>query len=198
MNSPPAPPTGRRDRLLEAAIELLCEGGFEAVTIRSVAARAGVNSALISYYFGSKRELLVESASAASMRAFAEPAEMVLSAADPVEGIRSAIDWLAGTGGEDPQLRVAAETMVRAMREPDLREAIAAGVAMLRQEIAQRLAGDAESGTSRRALDPAGFSLVLTALFDGLLLHRLLDPELDLVAATATLTAMVEPDGEQA
>ncbi|MEE1771611.1 TetR family transcriptional regulator [Streptomyces sp. JV185] len=64
--SAPPPEERRRDaaatrrRLLEAARDLFAERGYEGATVRSIAARAGVNQALLFRYFGSKRGLLTE------------------------------------------------------------------------------------------------------------------------------------------
>jgi DNA-binding transcriptional regulator YbjK len=67
--APPSPPTrGRRDRrgelrraeLLEAAIHLIGEHGLDAVSLRAVAAEAGVPAASTSYYFRSKDDLIDE------------------------------------------------------------------------------------------------------------------------------------------
>ncbi|MEU8629759.1 TetR family transcriptional regulator [Streptomyces sp. NPDC048669] len=49
-----------RRRLLEAARDLFAERGYEETTVRSIAALAGVNQALLFRYFGSKRGLLTE------------------------------------------------------------------------------------------------------------------------------------------
>ncbi|MEU6478157.1 TetR family transcriptional regulator [Streptomyces sp. NPDC047017] len=46
--------------MLRAAGELFAERGYEAATVRDIAARAGVNQALIFRYFGSKSALLTE------------------------------------------------------------------------------------------------------------------------------------------
>ena len=48
-----------REALLDAAEELFSEQGFSAVPVRAVAERAGVNPALVHYYFGSKQKLLL-------------------------------------------------------------------------------------------------------------------------------------------
>lgn len=63
----PAPPTrGRRKKgdgpdlrkaILDAAEQLFAAHGFYGVTTRQVAAEAGVDTALIHYYFGAKRDL---------------------------------------------------------------------------------------------------------------------------------------------
>jgi AcrR family transcriptional regulator len=43
--------------IIRAAIELFAEKGFEGSSIRDLAARAGVNVAMVNYYFGSKDKL---------------------------------------------------------------------------------------------------------------------------------------------
>ncbi|WP_433501265.1 TetR/AcrR family transcriptional regulator [Sphaerimonospora sp. CA-214678] len=50
----------RREALLEAAVDLLSEGGFTAVTHRAVAQRAGLPLAATSYYFSCRDRLLTE------------------------------------------------------------------------------------------------------------------------------------------
>jgi AcrR family transcriptional regulator len=54
-----------RQRILVAARESFGERGFERTTIRRIAARAGVDPALVIQHFGSKRSLFSEAASAA-------------------------------------------------------------------------------------------------------------------------------------
>ncbi|WP_375269835.1 TetR family transcriptional regulator [Phenylobacterium sp.] len=46
-----------RESILDAAEELFSRHGFYGVTVRQVAAEAGVDTALIHYYFGAKRQL---------------------------------------------------------------------------------------------------------------------------------------------
>ena len=46
-----------RDVLLSTAARLFAEEGFDRVSIRQISEAAGTNSAMISYYFGSKRGL---------------------------------------------------------------------------------------------------------------------------------------------
>lgn len=48
----------RRARILEAAIAVLAREGIGETTTRKIAAQAGVNQAMLRYYFGSKDDLL--------------------------------------------------------------------------------------------------------------------------------------------
>jgi AcrR family transcriptional regulator len=51
---------GTRARLLEAARELFLRHGYNAVGLREVAARAGVDVTLVRRYFGSKQSLFIQ------------------------------------------------------------------------------------------------------------------------------------------
>jgi AcrR family transcriptional regulator len=50
--------TGKQMNLLEAAEKLFAEKGYDGTSVRDIAQEAGVNLAMISYYFGSKDGLL--------------------------------------------------------------------------------------------------------------------------------------------
>ncbi|NNE04764.1 MAG: TetR/AcrR family transcriptional regulator [Xanthomonadales bacterium] len=53
-------PSGElQENLLDAAEQLFAEKGFAATSIRELADAAGVNPALVHYYFGSKKKLLI-------------------------------------------------------------------------------------------------------------------------------------------
>jgi AcrR family transcriptional regulator len=78
---------GSRRALLDAGRELFAERGYEGVPVWAIADRAGVNKAMISYYFGGKRKLylsiVVEAFAELATRAEAlaesrEPAPTVL------------------------------------------------------------------------------------------------------------------------
>ncbi|MFD1796969.1 TetR/AcrR family transcriptional regulator [Paracoccus aurantiacus] len=60
MKQPRSGPSETRRKLLEAAVRLFSEHGFRAVSVRQIAAAAGVNSALVNYHYGSKDSLIEE------------------------------------------------------------------------------------------------------------------------------------------
>ncbi|WP_226531835.1 TetR/AcrR family transcriptional regulator [Microbacterium paraoxydans] len=49
-----------RARILAAAVDDFAEKGYDGATVRSIAARAGVDSALVHHYFGTKADLFAE------------------------------------------------------------------------------------------------------------------------------------------
>ena len=57
---PRAGESDARDRILAAAIEEFAESGYDGATMRAIAARAGVDSALVHHHFGTKADLFGE------------------------------------------------------------------------------------------------------------------------------------------
>ncbi len=78
--------------LLEAGAALFAESGFDGVPTAAVAARAGVNKALISYHFGGKRGLY----QAILAAGFAEMAERLKAVEARNEDAREALRELLG------------------------------------------------------------------------------------------------------
>ena len=77
---PGRPPSGARERVLDAGLEVLKRDGYAGLTTAKVAARSGQNKALISYHFGSKEGLV---AAVAREVSDAITAELLGSVGDP-------------------------------------------------------------------------------------------------------------------
>ena len=63
MTNPPSRSVATKTALLNAARQLFAQRGFDLVSVRDVAADAGVNAALVIRYFGSKEALFLEAIS---------------------------------------------------------------------------------------------------------------------------------------
>jgi TetR/AcrR family transcriptional regulator, cholesterol catabolism regulator len=79
VRTPPASQLARRERILDAAIALATEGGYEAVQMREVADRADVALGTLYRYFPSKVHLLVS----AMGRTFVELEQSAERSQDP-------------------------------------------------------------------------------------------------------------------
>lgn len=100
-------------RILDAARELFTRHGYQPVSVRAIAAEAGVSAALINRYFGSKRGLLME------VIALEAPLPRVLDAA-PEELPRRLAEYLVDRdagGPSSPLLRA----LDRSADDPDLK-----------------------------------------------------------------------------
>lgn len=171
-----------RRRILDAAVALIGESGWAHVTTRMVTERAGVNNALLHYYFGSKRALFERAAHDALERAFAHIVHTLLGGTDLAEGTRAVLHWVHASGPDDHDIRTVTEITIHAMRDPVLHGTVAAELASTRQAVAERAL---EGGASPERAE--GLATVVLALLDGMLLHRAIDPELDVRGAADAL-----------
>ncbi|MFC5186024.1 TetR/AcrR family transcriptional regulator [Actinomadura harenae] len=186
---------GTRTRLLDAAVELIAESGWAATTSRSVAERAGVNNALVHYYFGSVDALRRAAVTHALESELEGPVLAILQADDTLDGVLHAVGSLTREDAATPGPRVLAEALVQGLRDPVLREQTATQLRAFRELLAARLAEDRAAGRLRGEADPAALAVVLTALLDGLLLHRLADPGFDAMSPTASVLGLLRPPG---
>lgn len=187
-------PSGRRgqetrQRLLAAAVELVREVGWGAVSTRAIAQRAGVRPGVVHYHFPSVTDLLTD-ATVPALSAMVDELAMVLESADDVAAgidalLGAAAGYAADYAADDPASRLTGEAFLAAARVPRLRAELSAvlirGRALLADWLRQRgYRGDAESTAT-----------VLTACLDGLVLHRAVDPRLDLTGTATALRTLV-------
>jgi AcrR family transcriptional regulator len=186
-----------RTAITDAAIALIGEVGWGQVTTRAIAARAQVPHGAIGYHFAGKADLLRGAAVEATMRVLAEPLALARQAAGVRELLDGTFGWYASGGLSDPSVALLLETVRQAGRDELLREPIAAELRRYRQALAELVATDQQRGAIRPA-DPAGVAALLAALLDGLLLHLVLDPALDLQALAAAAYSLLETTHDNA
>src|SRR5688500_7063444 len=75
-----------RERIVLATIERIEAGGIKELTVRDIAAAAGVNVAAINYYFGSKEALLAAALEASSAHARSDTEEYLARLEGDPEG----------------------------------------------------------------------------------------------------------------
>ncbi|WP_236656266.1 TetR/AcrR family transcriptional regulator [Streptacidiphilus jiangxiensis] len=99
-----------RERIMQAAVELIGRRGFNQVTLADIAERAGVARGLVSYYFPGKRFLLqtamhrhMHTTLAAALRPLGDPASPAHTD-DPDAWLATAIDAVTGLAVDEPTL----------------------------------------------------------------------------------------------
>jgi AcrR family transcriptional regulator len=175
---------------MTAAAELIAELGWGRVTTRAVAQRAGLPHGAVSYHFRGKQELLTEAALHAFQQAVPLAQFEALTTVDDLIGLIAR--ELSDPDAIDPVLsRLMLETMREAERDPALRERMAAMLGEYRRLIVSTVRADQKRGAVFTGAPPAAVATLLAAVGDGLLLHVLLDPELDTAPAIEALRAML-------
>lgn len=119
-------PKGERRRfaLVCAAADLLCEGGFEAVTHRAVAERAGLPLASTTYYFSSLEELIETAVDYLGSVEVARLRERIRNLPRRRRGAEAAADLLADLLAGEPnreQLISRYERYIACARHPAMR-----------------------------------------------------------------------------
>ena len=178
-----------RDRIVDAAYEVLAEKGYDATTFKEIARSAEAAQGLIHYYFGSKDQLLLEVLKEASERTREEMQRFV--AALPEERPRRGMSVLAQqkhrVSRQPEWYRLRYELFALGMRKPDLLPSVGELLAKGRRgvgEVLGRLAG-------KEIADQVALSAVMLACFDGLALQKLGDPDFDLDGAYRVLDRMI-------
>lgn len=114
----PAGPSHTREQILDVARRRFLAEGYQRVTLRSIAAEAGVDVALISYFFGSKSGLF-----GATMSLSVNPARAVASALPgDLNALPERLLTVLVTTWDDPDRGPALRAMAEAgARDPDVR-----------------------------------------------------------------------------
>ncbi|MGY4711277.1 TetR/AcrR family transcriptional regulator [Mycolicibacterium sp. CBM1] len=182
----PAPATenneGRRLQMLRAAAELICERGFAETRIADVAKRAGVSSALVIYYFGTRDRLLVD-ALRFSEESFYEAAEKMLAEVDSLrERLSLLVQWTCVPEGVDDipgAWGLWFDLWAQAFRHDEVKAGRIELDARWRKMIVEALkAADADELAAK--VNPTMFAFEFAALLDGLSIQVALeDPEID-------------------
>lgn len=154
----------RRERIIEACLEVIASSGVAGTSHRKVAARAGVPLGAMTYYFDGMDGLLQE-AFARFATSISDKFERRMAAAADIDAARDAVVAiiLEDVFSEDRELVLSHELYTLAAREPAYRSITTAWMHRSRSAL-------------ERHFDPFT-ARVLDALIEGLTIHRALDAE---------------------
>jgi AcrR family transcriptional regulator len=183
----PAPATEnnepRRIEMLRAAAELICERGFGYTRIADVAKRAGVSSALVIYYFGTRDRLLVDALRFSEESGY-EAAEKTLAEIPSLrERLSFLIKWTCVPESDNDMPGAWGlwfDLWAQAFRHDEVK----AGRVELDSRWRSMIADAVKSADLDADIDARMFALEFSALLDGLSIQVALDdPEVDSAVA---------------
>ncbi len=143
------PSTGARERILDAAIEVLKSDGYAGLSLAKVAARAGESKPLVTYHFGSK-EGLVGAAGRAIAEVITDEVLAAIDGAETVEAVIRGVDiGVERVLDEDERVaRLYFDLAAVSVVEPEIRRTIAEVNEQWR-EVLVRLLTEARDGLPR-------------------------------------------------
>jgi AcrR family transcriptional regulator len=174
-----------RERILEAACELIASDGIDEVRIARVAMKAGASTALVHHYFSTREELLeqalIHSFGTAGDERFTEEPESLTAGDRLANAIR---DCLPLPGPQEREWVLWVELWLRAVRDPELRPVAAELYRRYREWLAGAIRAGVESGEFAADVDVDAAADLAMALLDGAGIRALIDdPAMDVTAA---------------
>ncbi|MET7913895.1 TetR/AcrR family transcriptional regulator [Streptomyces avermitilis] len=149
-----------RDRILEAAREEFSERGYEKTSVRGIAKAAGVDSALVHHYFGTKEQVFEAAIEVAFAPALGAPEAI---AEGPLDGVGERLTRFIFGIWENPTTRTPLLAIVRSAVNNDTAAAVFRRLvaAQLLRRIAGRLdAPDAELRAELAAAQLVGIAML--------------------------------------
>lgn len=167
-----------RDRILNAALETLKDRGYAGTSIREIARRGDFNSALISYYFGGLRSLLLEALDQNSERRRIRYRH-ALEDARTLEALLRAARHIYEEDVRGGHITVFSEMVSGSLSDPELREELAKRADPWIRVVQDAVEGLVEDSPFAEALPAKAVATGLVAFYMGLnlLVHLNRDPE---------------------
>jgi len=187
-----------RARLLNAAAELVAENGWDNVTTRQIARRAGVNQGLLHYHFETRERLLQAAFEAAVRETFSAPGAALVEGASLASTAAALVRGMRPTDESEPIALFSMEAIVRAARDAGVRQPMADVLTEFRRLVADRIESGQARGELSPRLDPVGTATVLGALFDGLGMHLLIDGSIDVERTAYAVAGLLSAQSGEA
>ncbi|GLY92450.1 TetR/AcrR family transcriptional regulator [Actinoallomurus iriomotensis] len=162
----------RRRQIAEAVLRIAAGHGLEAVSMREVAAEAGVSIGRVQHYFASKNQMLVFAAGHLREHLEQRIRRSIAAAGHartPLRSLRAilvALLPLDQDGRKDALAGVA--VLIRALGEPELAERYRSGRSAIVAAVVDLLRSASDAGELRGGLDPELEANILLALVGGL------------------------------
>jgi AcrR family transcriptional regulator len=166
----------RRERILQAMAQCVVEEGIQGASLRKVAKRANATTGMITHYYRSKNELIVEALRQAGVR-FRK--SLGASGMRPgIERLKQRFVYRFHSQNEDvPSWRYFIEYWAASTRSEDLRKHHVDMSRLGTQTIREDIEGAVEAGDARPDIDSNLAADITHALYYGLGILSTLDPE---------------------
>jgi AcrR family transcriptional regulator len=168
-----------RGEILDAALAGFSARGYHETSVDDIAARAGLSKGAIYWHFAGKRELFL-----ALVDRFSESAMLELDAVADAPDWQSALREVFARVRDQfeaglPLFKLALEYIAQSARDEEIRVRAERAHGVWKAAIAKQIARGVANGTLR-PVAAADVGLLIDATIDGLMLAKLMRPELDL------------------
>lgn len=167
----------RRTEIVNGAIRLIAREGYEATTMRGLAAELDVSTGTITHWFATKNQVLGAVMDELAVRTGARTAAELEHASSPLETLIALGDaTVPDTPEQADDQRCWTELAARAARTPDLAERHERLYNGWRRRM-EKAVDEGIGAKDFRKVDATEWARTYAALLDGLAMHVLLHPE---------------------
>ncbi len=182
--------SGRADELMAAAMDLFAERNFASVTIKDIANATGVNTALIYYYFDSKKDLFQRTIENAVEKSFADFDRFDPDPENPADVITS---WLDNHLHLYDRIHKLVKISLDYKGSPDKDPSIDRAIQQFYDRERELLSGCVQAGIDKgvfKAVEPEKIAQYISTYLDGAMVRAVILPDFDLTAAVGDLRGM--------
>ena len=170
MNAP-----STRDRLIDAAFQVVARDGLDAASVKAIAKEAGVKPGLLHYHFETKDEVL-QAAVARGLTSYLSELGALLDRQPPDKVLAAFSDFIRSNLEAHRDLfRVRLGLAVRAMNDPALSETLGEANAQAQEAMARIFA--AHMGAKRLGKRHRAIARTAKSSFEGMMLAWLSQPD---------------------
>ena len=203
QNGPTTRAEVSRAKMIDAAMELISEGGLGHATLARVGERAGYSRGLADYHFGSKPELVEQVVAVIAERWVADIEARGISRMRGIQALYAVIEAYMLRLENDPRtnhvlLIMAGES---AADMPDIKSRVARHDESFRRRIRRWVVEAKDDGAFRQDVDPVRASILIEGLLRGVGAQYLLSPEafdpsdMTELVADAVIGSLSSPSG---
>jgi AcrR family transcriptional regulator len=156
-----------RGTMLDAVIAAVASGGYDAITLRSVAAETGMSPARLSYHFGTKQKLFLAALEHVEQRAHREADASMRNARTHWQRLGRLISAVIPGGVGDPEWQIWLAAFYQAPYDPDVSAVLAASSRVYRERLESVIRDGVEAGEFTAA-SPGETAAIAAAALDGL------------------------------
>jgi len=165
----------RRRQLVLAAAELIADEGINALTNAKIAKRLSGSTTMVTHYFRSKRELVLDTYQTMASRSRARLEQAMRGSGDPLAACLHALLPLDDQTRLEWRVWLAYQGM--SVGDPELTRIWASRAASAVDRITRLIEADIEAARMPSSIDPAMESDRLFALIQGMSFQSIVDPK---------------------
>jgi AcrR family transcriptional regulator len=182
----------RRQQILDAATECFARKGFHRSTMHDICQMAELSPGAVYRYFQSKDEIIEAMEEQGRQHSAAVIDAVTSERTETLDVLEGLVDVFFSKLEDVRDCAVHIELWAEALSNPKIKQTVVRIDESIRNAFIQRIVSAAQHrGEINAALDPDAVARVMMAFWDGLVLQKTLDPEVDIWKYVAVMKAMI-------